>query len=282
MKPFYSAIIPPPASALPKRWFVFRQEQLLVIDELTGIQVPQWETWAQAELPALRQLYLGHVAQECHCYAVEVADSVQPSLGMRFQSLRSIMTLLTEELFALAGRAIQILAWDKNHQFCGRCGANMISSKVERVKQCPHCGLLNYPRIAPAIIVLISHGQQLLLSRAKHFPPGMFSVQAGFVEAGENLEEALRREILEEVGLEVQNIRYLGSQSWPFPNSLMIAFTAEYAGGELTVNHAELEAAAWYSPPNLPILPSTRSIARHLIENFLKNLGCNIDQPIKY
>jgi NAD+ diphosphatase len=110
----------------------------------------------------------------------------------------------------------------------------------------------------------------------------MFSVQAGFVEAGENLEEALRREILEEVGLEVQNIRYLGSQSWPFPNSLMIAFTAEYAGGELTVNHAELEAAAWYSPPNLPILPSTRSIARHLIENFLKNLGCNIDQPIKY
>ncbi len=139
------------------------------------------------------------------------------------------------------------------------------------MKQCPTCGLTHYPRLAPAVIMLITRGHELLLSRAYHHPPSRYAVQAGFVEVGETLEEAVRREIREEVGLEINNIRYFGSQPWPFPSQLMIAFTAEYAGGELKINYAEaeLEDAGWYTVDNLPPLPSVNSIARQMIEAFI-------------
>jgi NAD+ diphosphatase len=138
-------------------------------------------------------------------------------------------------------------------------------------KLCPKCGLLSFPRLSPAIIVAVVHGSKILLARANHFADGFYSVLAGFVEPGETLEECVRREVQEEVGLQVKNIRYFGSQPWPFPHSLMIGFTAEFAGGHITIDGAEIADAAWFSPADLPRIPGEISIARRLIDWFLED-----------
>jgi NAD+ diphosphatase len=140
---------------------------------------------------------------------------------------------------------------------------------IERAKECLKCGALYFPRLAPAIIVLVERGNQLLLARSRHFMPGMYSVIAGFVEPGETLEEAVVREVREEVGIAVRNIHYFDSQPWPFPHSLMIGFTATYAGGDISLNDSEIEDAGWFTPQNLPTLPGKISISRKLIDWFL-------------
>lgn len=140
---------------------------------------------------------------------------------------------------------------------------------TERAKECPDCGLLSYPRISPAIIVLVMKEDRLLLARAHRHPPGFYSVLAGFVEPGENLEEAVAREIREEVGIEVEDICYFGSQPWPFPDSLMIAFTCRYSSGDITLEEDELQDAGWFSPSDLPPIPPKISIARQLIDWFV-------------
>ena len=148
------------------------------------------------------------------------------------------------------------------------CSSDLAPS--ERAQVCPQCGLTAFPRLSPAIIVCIRRGEQILLARNHRFPPGRFSVLAGFVEPGETLEEAVAREVREEVGIRVRDIRYFGSQPWPFPNSLMLGFTAEYAEGELVVDESELAEAHWFTRDNLPDLPPPISIARRLIEDFLE------------
>jgi NAD+ diphosphatase len=277
MRTFFPAITPSGRNQ-PLLWFVFSQEQLLVYKTATGIELPNWTHFAQSGLTAIRQHYLGCLETIYCCYAVEIVPTSLLTHEMIFLPLRALFNDLSAELFALAGRALQIISWDKNHQFCSRCGTKMIADAKERVKRCPSCKWANYPPLAPAVIMLISRGRELLLSRGWHFQPGMYSVQAGFVEAGETLEEAVRREICEEVGLEIKNIRYFGSQPWPFPNSLMVGFLAEYASGELCVNHQELEDANWYKINQLPKLPTGISIARQMIERFLMmndDLICN-------
>jgi len=149
----------------------------------------------------------------------------------------------------------------------------MITSKTERAKECPHCGLLHFPRLAPAVIMLIERGNEVLLARSRHFTPGTYSVLAGFVEPGESLEEALVREVKEEVGISVKDIRYFSSQPWPFPHSLMIGFTATHAGGEITLEDGEIEDAGWFTAHHLPSLPGKLSIARRLIEWFVAKHG---------
>ena len=139
----------------------------------------------------------------------------------------------------------------------------------ELARECPRCGTTFYPRLNPAAIVLVEHEERVLLARSPSFPPEMYSTLAGFVEPGESLEETIEREICEEVGAEVRNVRYFGSQPWPFPNSLMIAFTADYAGGELRVEPSEIEDAGWYSTDDLPMLPPKVSIARAMIDSFV-------------
>jgi NAD+ diphosphatase len=260
---FFPAVTPATDLPTPAWWFVFCQDKLLVCDT----KIPVWTDFAQSGLLPIRQHYLGCL-DEFPCYTVEVAAPAPT--GMTFQSLRALMSDLSDELFALAGLALQVINWDKNHQFCGRCGATMKLSEHQRAKHCEACGLVNYPRIAPAMIVLITRGQELLLSRARHGKK-FYSVQAGFVEVGETLEETVKREIREELAIEVKNIRYFGSQAWAFSDSLMIAFTAEYAGGKIKVNQAELDEAGWYRADNLPPLPSSKSIARHLIDSFLES-----------
>jgi NAD+ diphosphatase len=170
------------------------------------------------------------------------------------------------EAFALAGRATQLLDWQKNHRYCGRCSAPTAMKPDEFVMVCPSCGLMAYPRISPAVMVLISRGDDLLLARSPHFRSGMFSALAGFVEAGETLEQCAVREVREEVGVEITNLRYFQSQPWPFPDSLMLAFFADYAGGEITPDPSEIEEAGWFPRNNLPPLPDPVSIARRLID----------------
>ena len=175
-------------------------------------------------------------------------------------------------MFWLGGRAVQIVDWDRTHQFCGRCGQETEYAN-DRGKKCPNCGLSNYPKLSPAIIVSITrdNGNELLLARGSRHPAGFYSVLAGFVEPGETLEMCVRREIKEEVGLDVKNIRYFGSQPWPFPNSLMLAFTCEYAGGEIVMQEDEIADAGWYTPENMPKVPPPLSISRALIDNFVAN-----------
>jgi NAD+ diphosphatase len=195
-------------------------------------------------------------------------DTIVPK-GMTLLGLRQLYGTLDEDLFALSGRAIQIMEWDRTHQYCGYCATLTTQLPNERAKRCPNCRLVNYPRLSPAVIVLISRGEELLLARASRFPAGMYGLIAGFVEPGESLEETIVREVREEVGIEIEDIRYFGSQPWPFPNSLMIGFTATYASGNIAINPQELEDAAWFSKHHLPQLPPKLSIARKLLDWFI-------------
>lgn len=199
------------------------------------------------------------------CYAADVAE-FPAGIAAEATPLRSIFRLAGDQVFALAGRANQLLDWQAQHRFCGRCGTATAMKSGEFAMQCPDCGLVAYPRISPAVMVLVRDGDRLLLARSPHFKPGVFSALAGFVEPGETLEECAVREVREEVGIEIANLRYFRSQPWPFPNSLMVAFFADYAGGTLTPDLDEIEAADWFSGEALPLLPDRVSIARRLID----------------
>jgi NAD+ diphosphatase len=227
---------------------------------------------ALGELPArlavVRRQYLGTLGRQ-PAVSLELADGVEAPGGLAFEGLRGLFALLDEASFRLAVLAIQIVDWDRDHQFCGRCGERSEDRAGERSKLCPRCGLAAYPRLSPAVIVLVERGDEVLLARSPHFLPGVYSTLAGFVDPGETLEQAVEREIGEEVGVEVENVRYFGSQPWPFPNSLMIGFRADYAGGEIVIAEEEIEDAGWFRAGELPRIPSRISIARALIETFL-------------
>jgi NAD+ diphosphatase len=210
---------------------------------------------------------------------VELAEQITPPPGMDFQGLRALYGRLDEPLYALAGRAAQIIAWDRDHQFCGRCGEATEPLPDERARRCPACGLTAFPRLSPAVIVLIERGETILLARGHHFQPGRFGIIAGFVEPGESLEEAVRREISEEVGLAVRDVRYFGSQPWPYPHAIMIGFTAVSPAGEIRLDPQELAEAGWYTLDDLPMVPQKLSIARRLIDAWAARYGRVIDQP---
>ena len=192
--------------------------------------------------------------------------------GTRWASLRSLFGVMADESVALAGRAAQLIEWDRSHQFCGVCATPTVREAHERARRCPACGHSAYPRISPAMMCLVTRGRDILLARNVNFPPGRYSALAGFVEAGETIEETISREVREEVGIEVKHPRYFASQSWPFPHSLMIAFTAEYARGALTPNGHEIAEAAWFNADHLPQLPPQVSIARALIDDTLRRM----------
>jgi NAD+ diphosphatase len=199
------------------------------------------------------------------------ADAPAPS-GARYAGLRSLFGVMSDDLVALAGRAVQLLDWDRHHKYCGVCATPTERDANERARRCPACKHTSYPRISPAMMCLVTRGRQILLARNVNFPAGRYSALAGFLEAGESVEDALHREVREEVGIEVGQPRYFASQSWPFPNSLMIAYTAEYAGGELTPNGHEIAEADWFDCAQLPQLPPRVSIARALIDDTVRRL----------
>jgi len=260
-------------------WFVFRGDQLLV--EMGPLERPSDDlrvrarpAWARLPLhknhnwlgsSEVRRLYLG-VLGGVQCWAAELPAEAEPPGGMSWQGLRTLFSVLEDAHFALAGRALQLVDWDRNHQFCGRCGTPTQAKREERVRFCPACRLSAYPRVAPAVMALVKRQNQLLLARSPHFPPGMYSALAGFVEPGESLEQCLAREVAEEVGVRINNMRYFASQPWPFPHSLMIAFVCDWQSGEIRPQEGEIEAANWFEVLQLPKLPSKISIARKLID----------------
>jgi NAD+ diphosphatase len=216
-----------------------------------------------------REVYLGHL-HATPCYAVESAPGTPLPAGCCYSGVRDLFGKVPDEELAIAALAVQIMDFDRTTQFCGRCGAKTRQLRTERAKFCSDCNRITYPRLSPAIIVLIEKEDRILLACSPHFPPGLHSVLAGFVEPGENLEQAVHREVFEEVGITVKNIRYFGSEPWPFPHSLMIGFVAEYAGGEITIDNREIVSAGWFTRDTLPLIPSSLSISRALIDSWVE------------
>jgi NAD+ diphosphatase len=176
--------------------------------------------------------------------------------------------MIPDTLIWIAGRGNQFLHWHLTHRYCGKCGRETENKTDERAKICPRCQHINYPRLSPAVIVAIVKDDRILLARNRKYKGSFYSVLAGFVEPGESLEQCVRREIKEEVGITVKNVRYFGSQPWPFPDSLMIAFVSDYDAGEIAVDGSEIIEAAWFSKDELPHIPPKISIARQLIDWF--------------
>jgi NAD+ diphosphatase len=204
------------------------------------------------------------------CWAADVeGESGDPG----FQPLMALAARMDEFEWAIAGRAVQLAEWDRTHRYCGRCATPTEPAAGERARRCPKCGLLAFPRLAPAVIVLVERDGAALLARNKSFPVPMYSTIAGFVEPGETLEGAVVREVAEEVGIRVTDVKYIASQPWPFPHSLMIGFNARWASGEIEADGVEIADAGWFEPGDLPMIPPSLSIARRLIDGWLERVS---------
>ena len=189
--------------------------------------------------------------------------------GWTSETLRPLHGSLSETEWAVAGRAFQLAEWDRSHRFCGVCGTPTARLADERARACPQCAHRAYPRHSPAVIMRITRGDEVLLGRSSHFPPDMYSTLAGFVDVGESAESAVRREVREEAGIEITEPQWFGSQSWAFPHSLMLGFTAEWASGKVVPDLTELEDVQWFTRERLPVLPPPASIARRLLDAWL-------------
>ena len=209
--------------------------------------------------------YIGHRGKT-PCYAAEITGSAPLQSEMKFVSVRELFGHLPDDELAVAAYAVRIIEFVRTTRYCGRCGAKTRQLRTERAQFCTDCNLITYPRLSPAIVVLIQNGDRILLARSPHFPVGMHSLIAGFVEPGESLEQTVYREVLEEVGITIKNLRYVASEPWPFPNSLMCGFVAEYDKGEIAIDNNEIVSAGWFDRDNLPVLPSQMSLSRALID----------------
>ncbi|NYT66127.1 NAD(+) diphosphatase [Alcaligenaceae bacterium] len=242
--------------------FIFRGDELLLSE--SNLSFPDAAVCADIGLDAQTLQPVFPFTGSDH-YASHVARNTEAPVGYAFQKLRAVLAELGED-GALASRAFQVSEWVRTHRYCGVCATPMRKSDTELCFHCPSCGFSAYPRISPAMMVLIKRGDHILLARHSNYATARYTALAGFVEAGESIEEAIHREVLEEVGLQVQDLRYFGSQSWPFPHSLMIAYTAEYAGGELRIQEDEIADAGWFGPGDvLPEIPMVESIAGRLV-----------------
>jgi NAD+ diphosphatase len=210
-----------------------------------------------------------------HCWAVDVDANGEDAARDDVVDLYRLWSSVDEPTWALAGRALQLVEWQRTHRYCGRCGTPTVDAEGERARACPECGLLAYPRLSPAVIMLVERDDgRALLARNANFPTGMFSTLAGFVEPGETLEHAVRREVMEEVGLAVGDVEFRGSQPWPFPHQLMIGFGAQYLSGEIAIDGQEIVEAAWFTPDDMPSFPTGgMSIAGRLIDEWRARIG---------
>jgi NAD+ diphosphatase len=248
-------------------WLIFRDSELLVRLEGERAGLLRLEAGEPLPLPVGEGQEVG-VQDGVAWFSAETPPHTLPPVGTTFVSLRRLYGLLDAAAFALVVRARQMLTWATTHRFCGRCGTPTETVADETAKSCPACGLVRWPRLDPAVIVAVRRGDRLLLARNRRHPNGFYSVLAGFVEPGETLEQAVVREVQEETGITVGNLRYFGSQSWPWPHSLMVGFSADYMAGEIVVQDTELVSADWFSADALPPFPPPPSIAHALITAF--------------
>ena len=242
-------------------WFIFSGNQLLVHDEKRKVPT-------SLPLALKRNLYMGTLNNN-HLFAGEAEPDEKAPLGWHWSRLDVLHGVLSDEHYSMAGRAMQLIEWDRSHTFCGCCGDKTFAKEEERCRVCFSCGHMAYPKIAPVIMVLVKKDKKILLARGPHFPEKFYSVLAGFVEPGETLEQCASREVFEEVGIKIKNMVYYGSQPWPFSGSLMVAFHCDWEEGEIKIDPVELLDAAWFDPNNLPQLPPLLSISRMLIDSQL-------------
>ena len=270
---FVYLVEPPGELGLSGLWFLFHEDRILVRAREDATEFPQIADQREISLLPARKHFVG-MFDDTPCFTAELDEPISIE-GASYVSLRSLLGVVPDDMFALAGRAFQIMDWARTSRFCGKCGAPTEPVKDERAMACAACQIQYYPRVSPAVIVAIVREGKILLAHGRRFPSVFFSVLAGFVEAGENFEECVCREIKEEAGIEVKNIRYFGSQPWPFPNTLMVGFTAEYAGGELVVEEKEIVQADWFDPGEVRRMhiPRGGTISRRLIDWFLETYG---------
>lgn len=264
---FVASAIPPshPQNII---WLLFKETSLLV--SVKSAQIP-FPVSTECEISQSELCFVNYLGTygDFHCYAA-LTDSVSLPAQYQFVELRSLYDFFDSEIYTMANKAFEILHWDKTHQFCGQCGAVLIKSNSDFSKNCPSCGLQQYPRISPAIIVGVTKDDKILLSR--HPNSELYSVTAGYVDSAETLEQAVIREVKEEVNIKVKNIKYFSSQPWVFSHALMVAFTAEYESEELRPDGIEIEEARWFGVKELPAkLPRPYSISRRLIDWFIHN-----------
>lgn len=265
-KPEFKAPTEKKSAAL---WFVINEGSLLTRIEADRYRIPDTSDLEALQVKLAHRIYMGTLDGQ-PCFAGAPEDGKLAGDNFNFVNLRALFGSMPEELIWIAGRANQLIHWHLSHRYCGKCGRRTDDKADELAKICPDCRNINYPRLSPAVIVAVIKDDRILLARNRRFKYPFYSVLAGFVEPGESLEGCVAREIEEEVGITVKHIRYFGSQPWPFPDSLMIGFTAEYAGGEISVDGSEIVEAAWFSKDNLPEIPPKISIARQLIDWFVQ------------
>jgi NAD+ diphosphatase len=252
-------IVAAPPAGVERRRFVHVVGTSVFTDDVVGDE--SWE-----------RHFVG-VLDGCAVFAVDVPSGADPSDGA-LVDLRRLFTLVDESTWVAAGRAVQLVEWSRTHRYCGRCGTATVRSDRFMSMECPQCSQVAFPRLSPAMITLVTRGpdgpgQQILLARGVGWPAGSMSCLAGFVEAGETLEDCVVREVREETGIAVEDVTYRGSQPWPFPHSLMIGFRARYASGEVVLDESELAEARWFSREDLPGLPPSISISRRLIDDWI-------------
>lgn len=212
--------------------------------------------------------------QGVNCEVWDLSDESLAIPDFGLVDLRSLLRNLSDEAFSLASRAVQVLEWHNSHRYCGACGQPTTVAEADHALQCKSCNISLYPRISPCIIVVVMDGERCLLGRQASWAEGRYSALAGFLEAGESAEQALHREVFEETGVHIENIRYLGSQPWPFPGQLMLGFLADAKTTEITIDGEELSDARWFHFTELPdVLPSSASMSGRLIEEFVRQVS---------
>lgn len=270
MGPFLSSVELPDELPLTSYCFVLQEYGLLVRETGGTVSFPTLADVLGIGFSVNDPLFVGHL-QGVGCLGHIAPGELAVASGYQFLGLRRLYGAVPDELFWAAGRALHILDWDRTHRFCGRCGSPTERLPSERARRCPACGQSHYPRIAPAVIVAVHRADRILLARSSNFPDAFYSVLAGFVEPGETLEDTVHREIYEEVGILVDDVRYFGSQPWPFPHSLMVGFTARHQAGEIKIDEHEVVEAGWFHRDDLPRIPGQLSISRSLIDDYINN-----------
>lgn len=252
-------------------WFVFFNSDLLLEKQSDGTySIPLAEEPPVALNRDSRVLNISPMENGTSVKAYYAESPLLTETRYEWCGLRSSFYKLSDELYLKAGKCHELLYWDHSTQFCGVCGTPM-KIHTDICKKCPSCGKEIWPQLATAIIVLVHRGDEVLLVHARNFKSDFYGLVAGFVETGETLEEAVHREVMEETGIKIENIRYFGSQPWPFPCGLMIGFNADYVSGDIKLQAEELTKGNWFTKDTLPHIPEKLSIARKILDDWLSN-----------
>ena len=255
-------------------YFVYSAEDFLVKKVDDELDIPTYEDLKDKDFEIVNKQCMGSY-NGVNCFSVEVLDEIEKEMDKLIcMTLMECATDMDEDHYLLATKGKLLSNWQRRNRFCGVCGSKMYhkDSFDERSMICHRCSSPTWPRTSPAILVAVTKGDEILLVNAHNYPKDIYSVVAGFVDYGETFEDSVKREVLEEVGIRIKNIEYFGSKPWPFPNSMMVAYKAEYESGDIHIDESEIRSAGWYSRDNMPkLFENKNSIACDLIRDFLDN-----------